>query len=106
MSRSTSSGDEDGYGALTHMLDDEKLGRNSSGSRWSDKYPSTKIPITAIVIVTRRSTANLAMGFTWSLSVNANLLDAYAWRRTQQASRSKRVRCSSVRCSRMSSRNC
>ena len=64
MRRSVSSGDDDGYGARTQMLELEKAGRNSSGRRWSDSAPSTRMPSTPIPMVTRRSMANLAIGLT------------------------------------------
>ena len=46
------------------MLDDEKVGRNSSGNRPSDSQPSTRMPSRIMPVVTLRSTAKRAIGVT------------------------------------------
>ncbi len=44
------------------MFDEEKAGRNSSGSRVTESQPRTMTPKTAMAMVTRRSTANRMIG--------------------------------------------
>jgi tRNA A37 threonylcarbamoyladenosine synthetase subunit TsaC/SUA5/YrdC len=51
-SRSTSAGEDDWYGAVTVMFDEENAGKNSRGSRPSDNQPRTRVPSTTIPMVT------------------------------------------------------